>query len=81
MSGGALWGSLFFLFLSFAAISTIIAVFENLIAFNMELFGWNRKKSVLVCAILVILLSLPCVLGFNVWSGIQPLGEGSPLWI
>ena len=79
MSGGALWGSLFFLFLSFAAISTIIAVFENLIAFNMELFGWNRKKSVLVCAILVILLSLPCVLGFNVWSGIQPLGEGSTI--
>ena len=49
-----MWGSLFFLFLTFAAVSTIIAVFENLIVFNMELFGWNRKKSVVVCAVLVV---------------------------
>ena len=77
MSGGALWGSLFFLFLTFAAISTIIAVFENLIVFNMELFRWNRKKSVVVCAILVVILSIPCVLGFNVLSGFQPFGDGS----
>ena len=77
MSGGALWGSLFFLFLTFAAISTIIAVFENLIVFNMELFGWDRKKSVVVCAVLVVILSIPCVLGFNVLSGFQPFGDGS----
>ena len=77
MSGGALWGSLFFLFLTFAAVSTIIAVFENLIVFNMELFGWNRKKSVVVCAVLVMILSIPCVLGFNVLSGFQPFGDGS----
>ena len=77
MSGGALWGSLFFLFLTFAAISTIIAVFENLIVFNMELFHWDRKKSVIVCAVLVVILSIPCVLGFNVLSGFQPFGDGS----
>lgn len=77
MSGGALWGSLFFLFLTFAAISTIIAVFENLIVFNMELFKWSRKKSVIVCAVLVVVLSIPCVLGFNVLSGFQPFGDGS----
>lgn len=79
MAGGRVWSFLFFLFLTFAALSTIIAVFENLVAFNMELFGWNRKKSVLVCAIAVILLSMPCVLGFNVLSGVQPLGEGTTI--
>ena len=77
MAGGRVWGSLFFLFLTFAAVSTIIAVFENLIVFNMELFGWNRKKSVVVCAVLVVILSIPCVLGFNVLSGFQPFGDGS----
>lgn len=76
MAGGRVWSFLFFLFLTFAALSTIIAVFENLIACNMELFGWDRKKSVLVCAVCVIILSMPCVLGFNVLSAIQPLGEG-----
>lgn len=79
MAGGRVWSFLFFLFLTFAALSTIIAVFENLVAFNMELFGWDRKKSVLVCAVAVIILSMPCVLGFNVLSGIQPLGEGSTI--
>lgn len=77
MKGGALWSFLFFLFLTFAALSTIIAVFENLIAFNMELLGWSRKKSVLVCAVSVIALSMPAVFGFNVLSFIQPLGEES----
>ena len=80
MSGGALWGSLFFLFLTFAAVSTIIAVFENLIVFNMELFGWNRKKSVVVCAVLVVILSIPCVLGFNVLSGFHSEMEATS-WI
>lgn len=77
MTGGRIWGSLFFLFLTFAALSTVIAVFENLISFNIDLFGWSRKKSVLFCSVAVILLSMPCVLGFNVLSGFQPLGAGS----
>ncbi|MDO4305174.1 MAG: sodium-dependent transporter, partial [Bacillota bacterium] len=79
MKGGFLWNALFFLFLTFAALSTIIAVFENIIAFDMDLFGWSRKKSVLVSAVLVILLSMPAVLGYNLLSGIQPLGEGSTI--
>ena len=79
MPGGFLWSSLFFLFLTFAALSTIIAVFENIIAFDMDLFGWSRKKSVLVSAVLIILLSMPAVLGYNVLSMIQPLGEGSTI--
>lgn len=66
MPGGFLWSALFFLFLTFAALSTIIAVFENIIAFDMDLFGWTRKKSVLVSAVLVMILSMPAVLGFNV---------------
>ncbi len=77
MPGGRIWGALFFVFLSFAALTTVVAVFENIIAFDMDLFGWSRKKSVMVSAILVILLSLPCVFGYNIWSSFQPLGEGS----
>lgn len=77
MNNGAIWSSLFFLFLTFAALSTIIAVFENLIAFNLDLFGWSRKKSTLICAVVIIVLSMPAVLGFNVLSGIQPLGTGT----
>lgn len=76
MPGGRIWGALFFVFLSFAALSTVVAVFENIIAFDMDLFGWTRKKSVRISAVLVILLSMPCVLGCNVWSAFQPLGEG-----
>lgn len=79
MKGGFVWSALFFLFLTFAALSTIIAVFENIIAFDMDMFGWSRKKSVLVSAVLIILLSMPAVLGFNVLSGIQPLGEGTSI--
>lgn len=77
MSSGSIWSSLFFLFLTFAALSTVIAVFENLIAFNLDLFGWSRKKSTLICAVMITLLSMPAVLGFNVLSGIQPLGAGT----
>ncbi len=77
MMGGRIWGTLFFVFLSFAAMTTVVAVFENIIAFYKESFGWDRKKSVLIGAVLIILLSMPCVLGYNVLSGIQPLGEGS----
>ena len=65
---GRLWGSLFFVFMSFAAFSTILAVFENIISCGMELTGWSRKKSSFVNAIAIILLSIPCVLGYNLWS-------------
>ncbi len=77
MPGGRAWGALFFVFLSFAALSTVIAVFENIIAFDMDLFGWSRKKSVFISAVLVIILSLPCVFGYNIWAGFQPFGESS----
>lgn len=77
MAGGRLWGTLFFLFMSFAALSTVIAVFENIISFAMDLTGCSRKKAVAFNLAAVILLSMPCVLGFNVWSGFMPLGAGS----
>lgn len=77
MAGGRVWGTLFFLFMSFAALSTIIAVFENIISFAMDLTGCSRKKAVIYNLIAIILLSMPCILGFNLWSGFAPLGEGS----
>ena len=77
MPGGRFWGMLFFIFLSFAALSTVIAVFENIIAFGMDLYGWSRKRSVIINGVLIVILSIPCVLGFNLWSGFQPLGPGS----
>ena len=77
MPGGRIWGSLFFLFMIFAAMSTVVAVFENILSFPMDLWGWSRKKSCIINLIAVIILSLPCALGFNVLSFIQPLGEGS----
>ena len=67
MAGGRLWGALFFLFMTFASFSTVIAVFENIVAFAMDL-GWSRKKAIVVNGIALILLSLPCVLGYNVWA-------------
>ena len=67
MSMGRLWGSLFFLFMAFAAMSTVLAVFENIICCGMELTGCSRKKSSLVNLVLIILLSMPCVLGYNLW--------------
>ena len=77
MAGGRIWGSLFFLFMIFAAVSTVVAVFENIIAFGMDKWGWSRKKSCLINLIAVIILSLPCALGFNLLSGFQPLGAGT----
>lgn len=77
MPGGRIWGSLFFLFLAFAAFSTVIAVFENILSCTMDLTGWGRKKSALISTVLMILLSLPCVLGFNLLSGFDPFGGGS----
>ena len=79
MSGGRLWGALFFVFMSFAALSTVIAVFENIICFYMDKWGWSRKKAVLVNAVAILVLSMPCVLGFNLWSGFQPLGAGTSI--
>lgn len=77
MAGGRVWGTLFFIFMTFAAFSTIIAVFENIISCGMDLFGWSRKKSCLINLIALALLSLPCVFGFNLWSAFQPLGDGT----
>lgn len=77
MPGGRLWGSLFFVFMTFAALSTVIAVFENILSFAIDLWGWSRKKAVLVNIVLVAVLSVPCVLGFNVLAGFQPFGAGS----
>lgn len=79
MAGGRVWGALFFLFMTFAAFSTILAVFENIISCGMDLFHWSRKKSCLVNFVTIAVLSLPCVFGFNLWSAFQPLGEGSTI--
>ena len=73
---GRLWGSLFFVFMTFAAFSTIIAVFENIIAMCMDLFGWERKKACLINAVIIFVCSIPCALGFNVWSGFAIAGKG-----
>lgn len=77
MKGGRLWGTLFFIFMSFAALSTIIAVFENIIAMFMDMLGWSRKKSVGINFVLITVLSMPAILGFNLLSNVQPLGEGT----
>lgn len=76
---GQLWGCLFFVFMSFAALSTIIAVFENIISIGMDLFDWSRKKAVIINLVLIFVLSLPCALGFNLLSGIQPFGVGTTI--
>ena len=76
MWGGTFWGSLFFLFMSFAALSTVIAVFENLISFCMDNWGWDRKKAVVVNGLAVTVLSFPCALGYNAWAGFTVPGIG-----
>ena len=77
MAGGRIFGALFFVFMFFAAFSTIVAVFENIISFSLDLFGITRKKAVLINIAAIILLSMPCVLGFNLWSSFAPLGPGT----
>ena len=77
MAGGRLWGALFFLFMSFAALTTVVAVFENILACCMDKWGWTRKKAVLVNLVILALGSVPCALGFNVWSNFNPLGAGT----
>lgn len=79
MPGGRLWGSLFFVFMSFAALSTVLAVFEEIVACTQDIFGCGRRKACIVNGILLFVLSLPCCLGFNVLGFIQPLGEGSTI--
>jgi len=79
MSGGRIWGTMFFIFMSFAALSTIIAVFESILSIFMDIFGWERKKAVIVNIISVSVLSIPAILGFNLWSGFQVLGKGSTI--
>lgn len=77
MSMGRLWGSLFFLFLYFAALSTMIGVFENDVSFSIDLLGMDRKKAALIAGVIITLGSVPCALGFNVWSAFQPLKAGN----
>ena len=77
MPQGRLWSALFFLFMSFAAMSTVVAVFEHIIANSIDLLGWDRKKASTVNFFAILVLSLPCALGFNIWSHIAPLGKGT----
>lgn len=77
MPGGRIWGTLFFLFMSFAAFSTILAVFQNIMSCVQELTGWSKRKTCLICGAGMLVLSIPCLLGFNVLSGFHPLGAGS----
>ena len=77
MTGGRLWGTLFFVFMTFASFSTIIAVFQNILACLQESFGWSLKRACAVGTVFILLASVPCILGFNLWSGVQPMGPGS----
>lgn len=79
MAGGRLWGAIFFLCMFFASVSTIVAVFENIIAFAMDLTGCSRGKAVAVNLLAILVLSMPCILGYNVLSGFNPFGEGSAI--
>ena len=74
MAGGRIWGALFFLFMTFASFSTVVAVFESLMASCMEAFGWDRKKTAIIEGIVIFIASIPCVLGFNVWSNLKLIG-------
>ena len=77
MAGGRVWGTLFFLFMSFAALSTIFAVFQNILSCVQEISGWSKIKTCIICGIGTFVLSIPCVLGFNAWSSFMPFGQGT----
>jgi len=77
MTGGKIWGTLFFVFMGFAALSTVVAVFENIVSYFMDVHQWSRKKSCLINFFLITILSVPCILGFTAWSGFHPLGAGT----
>ncbi|MBQ8165133.1 MAG: sodium-dependent transporter [Clostridia bacterium] len=79
MPGGRWWGAVFFLFMFFAAMSTVIAVFENILACVREIKGWGRLKGCLICGIVIFILSVPCALGFNVWSSFKPFTSNSSI--
>lgn len=79
MDNGQIWGTLFFIFMNFAALSTIIAVFENIVSFSIDLFQWSRRKSVILNFIIIVIGSIPCAIGFSILSGFQPLGPGSAM--
>lgn len=74
MRGGQIWGTLFFVFMTFASFSTVTAVFENLVAILCDNLGWSRKKSVLFNMIFLLITSFPCVFGYNIWSGLHLIG-------
>lgn len=74
MAGGRLWGTLFFLFMIFASFSTVLAVFENILAICMDTFGWSRKKAALINGAILLVASLPCVFGYNIWSNVHLIG-------
>ena len=74
MKGGRIWGTLFFLFMTFASFSTVIAVIENIMASCMDNFGWSRKKAALINGVIILIASVPCVLGYNILSGFHPIG-------
>ena len=75
MNGGRIWGALFFLFMVFASFSTVTAVCENLVCSLMDNLGWKRPKSVLINFIIVLITGIPCILGFNRWAGVTPIGD------
>ena len=77
MAGGRIWGSLFFLFMSFAALSTIFAVFQNILSCVQEITKWKKWASCIFCGACIFALSIPCILGFNLWAGVNPMGQGS----
>lgn len=79
LPGGMIWGSLFFVFMSFAALSTVLAVFENIISCTIDILNCSRKKACIINGILLFLLSLPCALGFNLLSGVHPFGDTSSI--
>ena len=74
MAGGRIWGSLFFLFMTFASFSTVIAVFENIMSFCMDMFSISRRKAALINCIIILIASLPCVLGYNLFSDLHLIG-------
>lgn len=74
MAGGRIWGSLFFLFMTFASFSTVMAVFENIISFWVDMFGMERRKAVLINGVIILIASLPCVFGYNIWSDLHLIG-------
>ena len=74
MTGGRVWGCLFFIFMTFASFSTVIAVFENVMSFVIDMFGWSRNKAALVNCVIILIASLPCVFGYNIWSDLNLIG-------